>query len=166
MAAHKAPPSLGFSRQVYWSGGVISFSNAWKWKVKVKPLRRVRLLVTPWTAAYQALRSWDFPGKRTGVGCHCLLRICWVHGYKYQIVHMIKLMPYCMSYPNKKTNEKKVEEMGNNENKGPVYGWMDGIKTQVKDFLYKGGINATTFSEIWGKEININMNINLGRNLF
>ena len=29
----------------------ISFSNAWKWKVKVKSLSRVRLLVTPWTAA-------------------------------------------------------------------------------------------------------------------
>ena len=32
----------------------ISFSNAWKWKVKVKSLSRVRLLATPWTAAYQA----------------------------------------------------------------------------------------------------------------
>ena len=32
----------------------ISFSNAWKWKVKVKLLSRVRLLATPWTAAYQA----------------------------------------------------------------------------------------------------------------
>ena len=32
----------------------ISFSDAWKWKVKVKSLSRVRLLVTPWTAAYQA----------------------------------------------------------------------------------------------------------------
>ena len=32
----------------------ISFSNAWKWKVKVKPLSHVRLLVTPWTSAYQA----------------------------------------------------------------------------------------------------------------
>ena len=31
----------------------ISFSNAWKWKVKVKLLSRVRLLATPWTAAYQ-----------------------------------------------------------------------------------------------------------------
>ena len=29
-------------------------SNAWKWKVKVKSLSRVRLFVTPWTAAYQA----------------------------------------------------------------------------------------------------------------
>ena len=32
----------------------ISFSNAWKWKVKGKSLSRVRLLATPWTAAYQA----------------------------------------------------------------------------------------------------------------
>jgi len=35
----------------------ISFSNAWKWKVKVKSLSRVRLLATPWTAAHQAPTS-------------------------------------------------------------------------------------------------------------
>ena len=51
----------------------ISFSNVWKWKVKVKSLSRSRLLETPWTAAYQAPLSMDFPGKSTGVGCHCLL---------------------------------------------------------------------------------------------
>ena len=28
-----------------------------------------RLLATPWTAATRLLRSWDFPGKSTGVGC-------------------------------------------------------------------------------------------------
>ena len=32
----------------------ISFSSAWKWKVKVKSLSRVQLLAIPWTAAYQA----------------------------------------------------------------------------------------------------------------
>ena len=32
----------------------ISFSNAWKWKVKVKSLSRVWLSTTPWTTAYQA----------------------------------------------------------------------------------------------------------------
>ena len=32
----------------------ISFSSAWKWKVKVKSLSHVWLLATPWTAAYQA----------------------------------------------------------------------------------------------------------------
>ena len=38
----------------------ISFSNAWKWKVKVKSLSCVWLLATPWTAAYQAPSSMGF----------------------------------------------------------------------------------------------------------
>ena len=38
----------------------ISFSNAWKWKVKVKSLSHVRLLATPWIAAYQAPPSMEF----------------------------------------------------------------------------------------------------------
>ena len=41
----------------------ISFSNAWKWKVKMKSLSRVWLLVTPWTAAYQAPPSIGFSGQ-------------------------------------------------------------------------------------------------------
>ena len=35
---------------------------------------RVRLCVTPWTAAHQAPCPWDSPGKNTGVGCHFLLQ--------------------------------------------------------------------------------------------
>ena len=38
----------------------ISFSNAWKWKVKVKSFSHVQLLATPWTAAYQAPPSMGF----------------------------------------------------------------------------------------------------------
>ena len=38
----------------------ISFSNAWKWKVKVNSLSSVQLLATPWTAAYQAPPSMGF----------------------------------------------------------------------------------------------------------
>ena len=38
----------------------ISFSNAWKWEVKVKSLSHVRLLATPWTAAHQAPPSMGF----------------------------------------------------------------------------------------------------------
>ena len=67
-----AVPGILQARTLEWVA--ISFSNAWKWKVKVKLLSRSRLLATPWTAAYQAPLSMDFPGKRTGVGCHCLLR--------------------------------------------------------------------------------------------
>ena len=35
---------------------------------------RVRLCATPQTAAHQAPRPWDSPGKNTGVGCHFLLQ--------------------------------------------------------------------------------------------
>ena len=45
-------PGILQARTLEWVA--ISFSNAWKWKVKVKSLSRVRLLVTPWTAVYQA----------------------------------------------------------------------------------------------------------------
>ena len=67
-AAPQAPPSLGLA---------ISFSNAWKWKVKVRSLSRIRLLAIPWTAAYQATSVHSIFQARVlpGVGCHCLLRI-------------------------------------------------------------------------------------------
>ena len=45
-------PGILQARTLEWVA--ISFSNAWKWKVKVKSLSHVRLLVTPWNAAYQA----------------------------------------------------------------------------------------------------------------
>ena len=42
----------------------ISFSNAWKGKVKVKSLSRVWLLVIPWTAAYWRPPSMGFSGQQ------------------------------------------------------------------------------------------------------
>ena len=54
-----SPPIPGIlqARTLEWIA--ISFSKAWKWKVKVKSLSRVWLLATPWTAAYQApLSMW------------------------------------------------------------------------------------------------------------
>ena len=64
MAAHQAPPCLGFSRQEHWSGlpfpPPMHESEKWKWKVKVKSPSRVRLFATPWTAAYQAPPSMGF----------------------------------------------------------------------------------------------------------
>ena len=47
-----AVPGILWARTLGWVA--ISFSNAWKWKEKVKPLCRVWLFATPWTAAYQA----------------------------------------------------------------------------------------------------------------
>ena len=59
-------PGILQARTLEWLA--ISFSNAWKWKVKVKSLRlstwklysRVQLLATPWTAVYQAPPSMGF----------------------------------------------------------------------------------------------------------
>ena len=60
----------------------ISFSNAWKWKVKAKSLSLVWLLATPWTASYQDPPSMGFSRQNpmdggawcTGVGFQCPLR--------------------------------------------------------------------------------------------
>ena len=51
-------PGILQARTLEWVA--ISFSNAWKWNVKVKSLSRVRLWATPWTAAYQAPPSIGF----------------------------------------------------------------------------------------------------------
>ena len=51
-------PGILQARTLEWVA--ISFSNAWKWKVKVKSLSRVQPLATPWTAAYQGPPSMGF----------------------------------------------------------------------------------------------------------
>ena len=51
-------PGILQARTLEWVA--ISFSNAWKWKVKVNSLNRVWLLATPWTAAFQAPPSLGF----------------------------------------------------------------------------------------------------------
>ena len=65
-------PGIFQARTLEWVA--ISFSNAWKWKVKVKSLSRVRLPATPWMQPTRLPHPWDFPGKSTGVGCHCPLQ--------------------------------------------------------------------------------------------
>ena len=64
-----------FSRQEHWSEllfpSPMHESEKWKWSCSVvsNPQRPHGLQPT------RLLRPWDFPGKSTGVGCHCLLRI-------------------------------------------------------------------------------------------
>ena len=60
-------PGILQARTLEWVA--ISFSNAGKWKVKVKSLSRVRLLETPWTAAYQAPPSVGFSSQ----SCYIIL---------------------------------------------------------------------------------------------
>ena len=60
-------PGILQARRLEWVA--ISFSNAWKWKVKVKLLSCVQPSVTPWTAAFQAPPSMRFSRQeyRSGV---------------------------------------------------------------------------------------------------
>ena len=51
-------PGILQARSLEWVA--ISFSNAWKWKVKVKSCSRVQPSATPWTAAHQAPPSMGF----------------------------------------------------------------------------------------------------------
>ena len=51
-------PGILQARTLEWVA--ISFSSAWKWKVKVKSLSHVWLFMTPWTAAHQAPPSMGF----------------------------------------------------------------------------------------------------------
>ena len=73
------------ARTVEWVA--ISFSNAWKWKVKVKSLCRVRLFVTPWTAAHQAPPSMGFSRQEYWSGVPSpspLLHCRWI---LYQLIY-------------------------------------------------------------------------------
>ena len=60
IAAYQAPPSMGVSRQEYWSGVPFPSPMHESEKMKVKSLSRVRLLATPRTAAHQTPPSMGF----------------------------------------------------------------------------------------------------------
>ena len=66
-------PSLGFSRQEHWSGlpfpSPMHESEKWKWSRSVVSDSSQPHGLQP----TRLLHPWDFPGKSTGVGCHCLL---------------------------------------------------------------------------------------------
>ena len=60
MVAHQAPIPGTLQARIL-EGVAISFSSAWKWKVKVKSLSRTQLVAPPWTVAYQAPPFMGFP---------------------------------------------------------------------------------------------------------
>ena len=66
-------PGILQARTLEWVA--ISFSNAWKWKVKGKSLSHVRLFATPWTAAYQAPLSMGFSRQEYWSGVPLLSQI-------------------------------------------------------------------------------------------
>ena len=76
-AAHQTPvPGILQARTLEWVA--ISFSSAWKWKVKVKSLRRIWLFEIPWTAAYQSPPSMGFPRQEYWSGLPLPSPILWL----------------------------------------------------------------------------------------
>ena len=95
-------PGILQARTLEWVA--ISFSNTWKWKVKVKSLSRVRLLGNPWTAAYQAPLSMGFSRReywsgvplpsprRTTQESYKILSLSWLFCSALPVTHCILQM--------------------------------------------------------------------------
>ena len=64
-------PGILQARTLEWVS--ISFSNAWKWKWKWSLSVMSNSSRPHGLQPTRLLRPWDFPGKSTGVGCHCLI---------------------------------------------------------------------------------------------
>ena len=76
-------PGILQARTLEWVA--ISFSNAWKWKVKVKSLSRVRPSATPWTAAFQAPPSMGFSRQKYWSGLPLLTKVNWDMHHHYSL---------------------------------------------------------------------------------
>ena len=78
-------PGILQERTLEWVA--ISFSNAWKWKGKVKSLSRARLLVTPWTAGYQAPPSVGFSRQEYWSGVPLPSPLSWLNCFINKETH-------------------------------------------------------------------------------
>ena len=119
-------PGILQARTLEWVA--ISFSNARKWKVKVKTLSRVRLLATPWTAAHQAPPSMGFSRQEYWSGlplpspkrAYKILNFGsnspWSHSLDFITQTFRKapsLKPNHLKFPEVWERKKKVESMKN-----------------------------------------------------
>ena len=81
-------PGILQARTLEWVA--ISFSNAWKWKVKVKSLSRVWALATLWTADYQAPPSMGF--SRQEYWSRVPLPSLLIYSYNINYVFLLNLL--------------------------------------------------------------------------
>ena len=96
-------PGILQARTLEWVA--ISFSNAWKWKVKVKLLSHVQPSVTPWTAAYQAPLSMGFSRQEY---CMCMYVYTYIdthHFHEFQG----KLCMFCFSNSVSQTKQVRMK---------------------------------------------------------
>ena len=106
-------PGILQARTLEWVA--ISFSNSWKWKVKVKSLSHVQLSATPWTAAHQAPPSMGFSRQEYWSGvplpspkCHVVVRyfvpkvhheFFWPHGQNRCNYSLCLMLILCQQKP-------------------------------------------------------------------
>ena len=131
MAAHQAPPSLGFSRQEQWSGlpfpSPMHGSEKWKWSCSVVPNPQRPHGLQP----SRLLCPWDFPGKSTGVGCHCLLRGIQI------IVHKTNREYYNPIKHTRDWDAQKRKEKKKKRRKAAAADGDDKLKKSRKDILQR-----------------------------
>ena len=87
-------PGILQARTLEWVA--ISFSNAWKWKVKLMSLSRVWLLATPWTTAYQAPPSMGFARQEYWSGVSLPSPYICIHVYIIRtslVAQLVKILP-------------------------------------------------------------------------
>ena len=82
-------PGILQARILEWVA--ISFSNAWKWKVKVKLFSHVWLLATSWTAAQQAPLSVGFSRQEYWSGVPLLSPISCLSNHNYLLASLCQL---------------------------------------------------------------------------
>ena len=86
-------PGILQARTLEWVA--ISFSNAWKWKVKVKSLSHVQLLATPWTATHQAPPSMGFSRQEYWSGVPLPSPLIYIFVYKNISTHYMYIKWTC-----------------------------------------------------------------------
>ena len=114
-------PGILQARTLEWVA--ISFSNAWKWKGKVKLLSCVLLLATPWTAAYQAPPSMGFSRQEYWSG-----------------VPLPSLGLLSMSLPDTKWPSIEKSTFGHNKGRNQILPLLDklfGYKFEPEILLWK-----------------------------
>ena len=102
-------PGILQARTLGWVA--ISFSNVWKWKVKVNSLSRVRLFATPWTVGCHRLEWW-VPAKKERRYLPCIYTFS---RYLYpilQAVSKIKSVLTKLGVCRKKHQSLKKNEVG------------------------------------------------------
>ena len=164
-------PGILQARTLEWVA--ISFSNAWTWKVKVKSLSRVRLFVTPWTAAHQAPPSMGFsrqehwsgvPLPSPWLSLGLIICIKWLTKlkktiyYYYFIIKDTTLYHATFAQAAPKYGERGTELLpsGKATLSAPVFIRWDALRIALFKSFYRSPVSLPSSQKLMGKAENFN----------